>query len=201
LSRSGGYVIALTYKDRTSFRPTPTTMSLIHAPKKGIPDAKFEASLAGSSTHEPDFVIIQEVSDLPPPSQRLGVDPRLETTVKMIEAIEAKQKELLPELNKIPKQLEKEADNCNKQINYLAGVLEASKNYLWIIGGTVGILSVVAGLQAVNMGVGFWKWLKRSSTREENRQRGMAHHNQEESSVGHIKENGKLWIISRVVDC
>jgi len=116
----------------------------------------------------------------------------------MIEAIEAKQKELLPELNKIPKQLEKEADDCNRQINYLAGVLEASKKYLWIIGGTVGILSVVAGLQAVNMGVGFWKGRQRG---KENRLRGMAHHNQEESPVGHIKENGKLWMISRVVDC
>ena len=168
-------------------------MSLVHKPKKGIPDATFEPSVADSSAHEQDFVIIQEVSDLPPPSPKLGVDPRLETTVKMIEAIEAKQKELLPKLNKIPKQLEKDADDCNRQINYLAGVLEASKKYLWIIGGTVTFLSVVAGLQAVNMGVGFWKktWLKRSSTREGK----LAEHNRTQSGVKVRRSHQREWKI------
>jgi len=113
---------------------------------------------------EPDFIIVQEVDGLPPPTTRLGVDPRLETTVKMINAIEEKQKKLIPLLNKIPKTFEKEADYSNRQLNHLAAVQESSKKYLSILSGAVTVLAAIAVGRLVYMGVGIWKLFKKSKT-------------------------------------
>ena len=137
-------------------------MSLVHIPRKG--SDKFtvaEQAVNEPPTNEPDFIIVHEVSSLPPPSPKMRVDPCLETTFKMVEAIEQKQNELLPILNKVPKELEKEADYSNKQLNHLAEVQKASKKYLLILSGAMGIMAALAGVKIFHMGVGFWKWLKK----------------------------------------
>lgn len=141
-------------------------MSLIHISKNELTKGTLnELSSHESAPDEPQFIIVEgEVRDLPSPSIRLGVDPRLENTVRMINALEEKQKKLFPMLNKIPGKLEKEAEYSNKQLNYLASVQGSSKKYLMILAGAVAVLAAIAGGRLVHMGVSLWKKFRNQKT-------------------------------------
>ena len=141
-------------------------MSLIHiyehAPGVGAFD---ETSLDSSIPNESDFVLVEgEVRGLPPPSTRLGVDPRLETPARMINAIEEKQGKLFPKLKKLPEMLEKEADYSNKQINHLVAKQDFSKKYLIILTGAVAVLATIAATRLAHMGVDLWKQLRKDKS-------------------------------------
>ena len=136
-------------------------MSLVHLPKK-LPSASCEEPVSeGTTPDESKFILVEEVSSLPPPSPKTRVDPRLEITVKMMEAIQERQNNIVPLLNKLPRLLEEEVEYTNKQLNHLADVQESSKKYLMILSGAVAIMTTLAGVKLVHTGVGFWKWFKK----------------------------------------
>src|SRR2546421_626404 len=136
------------------------TMSLVHLPKK-LSSASWEETVSeGTIADESKFILVEEVSSLPPPSPRTRVDPRLEITVKMMEAVQERQDNIVPLLNKLPQLLEEEVEYTNRQLNHLANVQESSKKYLIILSGAVAIMTAMAGVKLVHTGVGFWKWFK-----------------------------------------
>lgn len=135
-------------------------MSLVHIPKKR-PYPFWEETKSEETLDGPNYITVEEVSSLPPPALKTGVDPRLEITTIMIEAVQERQNTILPEINKLPKLLDAEVNNSNRQLNHLANVQEQSKKYLMILSGAVGIMTVLAAVKLVHRGVGFWRWFKK----------------------------------------